>query len=94
MTTAEDVARNIKFDKVSVPNLISYSILNHANGDAWKEIKLIFNGSAEPRTVNLPKGQWTVVARDGKLKADGMGTVAGGKITVEPYSAFIAAKER
>lgn len=94
MTTAEDVARNIKFDKVSVPNLISYSILNHANGDAWKEIKLIFNGSAEPRTVNLPKSQWTVVARDGKLKADGMGTVAGGKITVEPYSAFIAAKER
>lgn len=94
MTTAEDVARNIKFDKVSVPNLISYSILNHANGDAWKEIKLIFNGSAEPRTVNLPKGQWTVVARDGKLKADGMETVAGGKITVEPYSAFIAAKER
>lgn len=94
MTTAEDVARNIKFDKVSVPNLISYSILNHANGDAWKEIKLIFNGSAEPRTVNLPKGQWTIVARDGKLKADGMGTVAGGKITVEPYSAFIAAKER
>ena len=94
MTTAEDVARNIKFDKVSVPNLISYSILNHANGDAWKEIKLIFNGSAEPRTVNLPKGQWTVIARDGKLKADGMGTVAGGKITVEPYSAFIAAKER
>ncbi len=94
MTTAEDVARNIKFDKVSIPNFISYSILNHANGDAWKEIKLIFNGSAEPRIANLPKGQWTVVARDGKIKADGMGTVAGGKVTVEPYSALIVAKEK
>ncbi|MGL5786911.1 MAG: alpha-amylase family glycosyl hydrolase, partial [Bacteroidales bacterium] len=45
MRTAEDIAKNIVFDKTSEPNLISYSIKNHANGDQWKEIKLVFNGS-------------------------------------------------
>ncbi len=33
MTSADDVARNIVFDKTDTPNLISYSIRNNANGD-------------------------------------------------------------
>ena len=51
MTSAEDIARNLKFDKVTTPNLISYSLLNNANGDEWKEIKMVFNGADEAATV-------------------------------------------
>ena len=36
MTTADEIARNIVFDKVSAPNVISYSIRNNANGDACR----------------------------------------------------------
>ncbi len=93
MTTAEDIARNLVFDKVDRDNLISYSIKNHANGDEWAEIKVVFNGSAEPCEVKIPKGDWTVIARDGRIKADGMGTVKGGKMTVEPVSALILARK-
>lgn len=92
MTSAEDIARNIVFDKVEGDNLISYSIKNHANGDEWAEIKLVFNGSAEPREVKIPRGEWTVIARDGRIDAQGMGLVRGGKITVEPTSALILAR--
>lgn len=92
MTTAEEIAKNIVFDKVTEPNLISYSIKNNANGDEWKEIKLVFNGSDEAREVKIPKGDWTVIARDGELKATGLDTVKGGKMTVEPTSALILAK--
>lgn len=91
MTTAEDVARNLKFDNTKQPNLISYSLKNHANGDKWKEIKLVFNGNATPVELNIPKGNWTVIARDGKINTDGMGTIKGGKLTVEPTSALILA---
>lgn len=91
MTTAEDVARNLKFDNTKQPNLISYSLKNHANGDKWKEIKLVFNGNATPVELNIPKGNWTVIARDGKINAEGMGTIKGGKLTVEPTSALILA---
>ncbi len=94
MTTADDIARHIVFDKVTAPNLISYSIKDHANGDMWKEIKLIFNGSAEPRTVRVPRGNWTIIAEDGRLKAGGLGSTRGGTLTVAPTSALILAKER
>lgn len=96
MTSASDIARHLKFDKSSTPNLISYSLLDHANGDVWKEIKLIFNGGDAPAEVKLPKGNWTVVARDGEINhtglrnADGsLQTIPGGKTAVEPRSALI-----
>ena len=94
MTTADEIARNIVFDKVSEPNLISYSIKNNANGDQWKEIKLVFNGSSEAREVSIPKGNWTVIARDGQISATGLDTAKGGKMTVAPTSALILAREK
>lgn len=94
MTTADQVARHLKFDKVSEPNLISYSLTDHANGDGWKEIKLIFNGSDEAREVKIPGGDWTVIADDGRISATGLGKSKGGKITVAPRAALILAREK
>lgn len=98
MTTAADIAKNLKFDKIDsekTPNLISYSLLNNANGDEWKEIKLVFNGANHPQTVNIKKGNWLIVAKDGKICAKGeLGTSKGGKITLAPYSALILAKTK
>lgn len=93
MTSAEDIARNIVFDKVDGTNLISYSIKNNANGDEWREIKLVFNGSDEPREVKIPKGDWTVIAEDGRINANGLGTSRGGRVTVAPTSALILARK-
>ena len=92
MTTADDIARHIVFDKVDSPLLISYTIRDHANGDEWKDIKLVFNGSGEIRTVKIPKGQWIVIARDGQINASGIDSVKGGKIEVAPHSALILAR--
>lgn len=94
MTTAGEIAKNIVFDKVTSPNVISYSIKNNANGDEWKEIKLVFNGSSSPFVAKIPKGDWTVVARDGQIKADGLGTSKGGTVVVEPTSALILARTK
>lgn len=94
MTTTGDIAKNIVFDKVNEPNLISYSIKNNANGDKWKEIKLIFNGSATPYEVKIPKGDWIVIARDGQISATGLDSTKGGKMTVAPTSALILAREK
>ena len=97
MTTAADIAKNLRFDKIDsqkTPNLISYSLLNHANGDTWKEIKVVFNGADHAQTVNVRKGDWKIVAQDGRLSAAGdLGATAGGKITLAPYTALILAEE-
>ena len=48
MTSQADIASHLKFDRTDsrkTPNLISYSLTDHANGDAWEEIKLVFNGA-------------------------------------------------
>jgi len=89
LTTAKDIAKHLVFDKVDRDNLISYSLKDNAGGDAWKEIKVIFNGADTPAEVKIPKGDWTVVARDGEINVDGLGTSKGGKVTVEPRSALI-----
>ena len=92
MTTAEDIANNIKFDDTAEPNLISYSILNNANGDEWGEIKLIFNGSDTAKTVEVDKASWLVVATDGNIDPEGLGETAGGSVEVAAYSATILAR--
>lgn len=94
MTTAEDIARNIVFDKVTTPNVISYSIRNNANGDQWKEIKIVFNGSDTPFAAKIPRGDWTVIARDGELNPQGLGSSRGGTVMVEPVSALILARTK
>ena len=100
LRTAADIAKHVKFDKTNTPNLISYSIVDNAGGDEWKEIKLVFNGSTEPVAVNIPKGNWTVIAEDGQIVADGLTdqngavrTTKGGKTTVAPTSAYILARK-
>lgn len=94
MTTAEDIARNIVFDKVTAPNVISYSIRNNANGDEWKEIKIVFNGSDTPFAAKIPRGDWTVIARDGELNPEGLRSSRGGTVIVEPVSALILARTK
>lgn len=95
MTTAQDIARHLVFDRVDsdkTPNLISYSLKDNANGDEWKEIKVILNGADESRTVKLPKGIWQTVARDGKIDPEGnLGNVSG-SISVSPMTAVILKK--
>lgn len=93
MTTAADIARNLVFDKEKRTNVVSYSLRNHANGDKWSEIKLVFNGNSESVDVKIPKGEWLIIAQDGTLNAEGLGTAKGGTMTVPAYSALILAKE-
>lgn len=94
MTTADDVARHLVFDDIKEPGLISYSLKDNANGDSWKEIKLVFNGSNDIKSVKIPKGNWTIIASDGMLDAEGLGSTKGGKLDVQPRSALILAREK
>lgn len=93
MTSADEIARNIVFDKTDTPNLISYSIRNHAGGDEWAEIKLIFNGSDDDAVVKVPKGKWIIIASDGNINPDGIASSDGGKIKVYHRSATILARK-
>lgn len=97
MTSADMIARHLVFDKIDSarqPNLISYSLKDNANGDVWKEIKVVFNGADKPQSISIPKGNWKIVAQGGEISPAGeLGTTRGGKMTIAPYSAMILARE-
>ena len=92
MTSAEQIAKHLVFDEKNDENVISYTLRDHANGDAWREIKVIFNGNPKAVDVKVPKGNWTVIAEDGRINADGLGTSRGGKLSVAPTSELILAR--
>ena len=65
MPTAEGIRKHLQFIETNDPQVIAYQLTDHANGDSWKEIAVIFNGAKESKTVTIPKGKWKVAA-DGK----------------------------
>lgn len=99
MTSAADIAKNLVFDNIDsakTPNLISYSLKNHANGDSAKEIKVVFNGASHEQNIKIPKGDWRIMVKDGKIASPeaiadgtGLGKFNGGKVTLPPYSSLI-----
>lgn len=94
MTTTEEINKHLVFDRTDEPNLVSYTLKDNANGDIWKEIKVVFNGSDQPREIKVKKGDWIIIADNGKLNADGLCNSRGGKMTVAPSSALILAREK
>ncbi|MDE6548841.1 MAG: DUF3372 domain-containing protein, partial [Muribaculaceae bacterium] len=92
MTTAEQIAKHLVFDEIDsekTPNLIAYTLKDNANGDSWKEIKVIFNGSDQAQSVKLPEGIWQAAVKDGKVDPQaGLGTLSG-TVSVAPRSALI-----
>lgn len=64
MTSAEQIRKNLVFSSQYQPGVTAYQLTNHANGDSWKTILLIFNGNSESIKYKLPAHvQWRVVAR-------------------------------
>ena len=91
MASAGQIARHLVFDAPGQPCVVSYRLIDHANGDSWKEIRLVFNGGDKPCVVSVDAGDWIVVARNGRINARGLGRFGGGRAVVKPATAFIAA---
>lgn len=47
LANAEEVSKNLKFQIVK-DGIISYTLKNHANGDPWNEILIIYNARKKP----------------------------------------------
>ena len=65
MPTSELIREHLQFIETNDPQVIAYHLTDHAIGEVWKDIVVIFNGAKESRSVAIPKGKWKV-AVDGK----------------------------
>lgn len=69
--------------------MVAFQLSHHAGGDKWDTIIVVLNANTEERELEIPQGEYTIVARDGEINEKGLGTSQGGKILVSPQSAFI-----
>ena len=91
LPTAELVQQHLAFLPNPPAGTIAYRLKDHAGGDAWSNIVVVFNGNRTATTVPLPAGEYTVVLRGDQINEKGLGKTAptATGLQVPPSSALI-----
>ena len=86
------VCKHLEFLPVEESNIVAFRLKEHANGDAWEDIIVIFNSNKEAKKVPVPQGKYTVVCGNGRINENGLITVNGGEVLVSAQTALIMHK--
>ena len=70
--SSEIIQKHLTFLETGHELVVAYLISDNANGDTWKEILVVFNGSEEAQMIDLPDGQWTVVLEENRIDENGI----------------------
>ncbi len=94
MPTRELIVKHLHFLDIQEDNLIGYLLEDYANGDGFDNILVFYNGNEASKEVRLPKGNWTVICRNGKIRESGLGELKGPiSVKVSGRSALILAQK-
>jgi pullulanase len=88
MTEKTAVDQAIDFATNTPDNVVEYVLKNKANGDGWKNILVIYNGTSQSRDLTVT-GEWSIVA-DARHAGIEELERSKNKIRVEPFSLVIA----
>lgn len=94
MNWAGLIRKHLVFSSDYQPGVASYLLVNHANGDEWKTILLVFNGNRHEITFKLqPHIHWRIVARDTTINTESTDFVSGNEIQVSGISMLILVED-
>ena len=86
------IAQHLEFLPGLPAGTIGYQLKNHAGGDAWATITVLFNGLRQPATVPVPAGSYKVVLRGLDINQNGLGeplAASAAGIPLAPTSALV-----
>ncbi|MDO7884047.1 type I pullulanase [Hymenobacter cheonanensis] len=92
LPSQELIAQHLEFLPGLPAGTIGYQLKNHAGGDAWQTITVLFNGLRQPATVPVPAGSYKVVLRGLDINQNGLGEpLAAGAagVPLAPTSALV-----
>ena len=69
--------------------VVAFRLKDYAGRDDWRNIIVILNANRETATVNIPKGMYTIVCKDGEINEQSTNKIFGRRTTVNPQSALI-----
>ena len=73
--------------------MVAYSLINHANGDTWKTIFIVYNGNNTTMKVPVDSTKdWRIVASGQTIDSLAEKTFSGKDIHVEGVSMLILAE--
>jgi pullulanase len=82
LPTQELVQQHLEF----LPNLpattIGYRLKDHAGGDTWNNIVVLFNGNRQAASLPIPGGRYSVVLAGDQISQQGIRTVEGADETM------------
>jgi pullulanase len=73
---------------------IGFILKDHANGDPWKDIIVIYNSLSEECKIYLPyHSEWNIVANDKSAGIEPLYTVNQGFLNLAPISVSVLYRE-
>ncbi len=88
MGTADEIRHHLRF-LPTAPGLVAYMLRDHANGDPWETIVVIFNADSQERKVSLPGHDWVVVVDGHRAGSDMLRQFEGDIVSVPSRSALV-----
>ena len=89
---ADLVREKLQFIDVDDPCVVAFRISGLEGIDSAKSLTVLLNGSKKPVAVNIPEGQYVVLAQNGQADADGLSAYTGNTIIAGSTSATILAE--
>jgi len=86
---AEQIRRNLNFCLQYKLGIVAYCLDGKEVGDPWGSIVVLFNGNKESKTVSIPEGNYTIIARGKEISENGIGRFTGSEMQVPAISMVI-----
>ena len=88
----ELVREKLQFIEVDNPNVVAFRISGLEGIDSAKSLIVLLNGSKKNVKVEIPQGNYVVLAEDASADAEGLGAYTGNWCTAAATSATILAE--
>jgi pullulanase len=76
MTSTEMIQKHLRFFDFAQPLLVGFHLGGNANNDPWKDILVYYNANSHDVEIELPEGEWVIVATRYSIEETGS-TVEG-----------------
>ncbi|MFB5762216.1 type I pullulanase [Paenibacillus medicaginis] len=90
MRTREQVERHLEILRAS-DHVVAFRLHGYANGDDWRNIVVIYNGSDRDETMFLPDDseRWHIVVNDCQAGAETLSIAEGDRVTIPRWSMMV-----
>ncbi len=94
MVNADQIRKHLHFSTDYQTGVVSYVLTNHANGDRWKTILLVFNGNRNTVNFRIPEtNKWRIVAKNTTINTESTEYFSGNEIEIPATSMLLLVED-